>query len=182
MADSLAGSLLVAAPTLQDPNFLRTVVLVGVHNEEGAMGVVLNRPSEVSVADAVPQLQDAAGAEEAIYVGGPVQRTSIVLVAEFDDPGAAGVLVTGRIGFPPSDVEPEDLSDAVTRARVFAGYAGWGAGQLDAEVAEGDWIHQAALPEDVFTQTPEELWGSVLARKGGSYALLARMPLDPSLN
>jgi putative transcriptional regulator len=182
MADSLAGQLLVASPTLQDPNFLRTVVLVGVHNEEGAMGVVLNRPSEVTVSEAVPQLEDAAGGLEAVYVGGPVQRTSIVLVAEFADPDAAGLLVVGRIGFPPADVEPHDLAGAVGRARVFAGYAGWGAGQLDAEVAEGDWIEQSALAEDVFTEAPEELWSHVLSRKGGSYALLARMPLDPSVN
>jgi putative transcriptional regulator len=182
MAESLAGQLLVASPTLQDPNFMRTVVLVGVHSDEGAMGVVLNRPSEVTVAEAVPQLEDAAGGLEAVYVGGPVQRTSIVLVAEFADPDAAGLLLLGRIGFPPADVEPEDLADTVSRARVFAGYAGWAAGQLDAELAEGDWIEQSALPQDVFTDAPEDLWGQVLARKGGSYALLARMPLDPSVN
>jgi putative transcriptional regulator len=182
MEDSLAGQLLVASPVLQDPNFMRTVVLVGVHNVDGAMGVVLNRPSDVTVGEAVPQLEDAAGDLETVFVGGPVQRTSIVLLAEFDDPDAAGLLVVGRIGFPPTDAEPDALAGTVARARVFAGYAGWGAGQLDAEVAEGDWIEQPALAEDVFTEAPSELWGSVLARKGGSYALLARMPLDPSMN
>lgn len=182
MADSLAGRLLVASPSLQDPNFIRTVVLVAVHNDEGAMGVVLNRPSEVTVGEAVPQLEAAAGGLETVFVGGPVQRTSIVLLAEFDDPDAAGLLVLGRIGFPATDAEPDTLAGAVGRARVFAGYAGWGAGQLDAEVAEGDWIEQPAVAEDVFTEAPSELWSSVLERKGGSYALLARMPPDPSLN
>lgn len=182
MEDSLVGRLLVASPALQDPNFMRTVVLVGVHNEEGAMGVVLNRPSEVTVGEAVPELEEAAGGLETVFVGGPVQQTSIVLLAEFDEPEAAGLLVLDRVGFPPGDAQPDALADAVGRARVFAGYAGWGAGQLDGEIADGDWIEQPALAEDVFTDAPSELWGSVLVRKGGSYALLARMPLDPSVN
>jgi putative transcriptional regulator len=182
VTESLSGQLLVASPALQDPNFIRTVVLVGVHNDEGAMGVVLNRPSEVTVSEAVPQLEEATGALESVFVGGPVQRTSIVLLAEFEEPDDAGLLVLDRVGFPPSDAEPDELAGAVARARVFAGYAGWGAGQLDAELAEGDWIEQPALAEDVFTEAPAELWSTVLARKGGSYALLARMPLDPSVN
>src|SRR5580704_6665976 len=140
MAGSLAGRLLVAAPALQDPNFIRTVVLVGVHNDEGAMGVVLNRPSDVTVGEAVPSLEEAAGGLETVFVGGPVQRTSIVLLAEFDEPDAAGLLVVGRIGFPATDAEPDALAGTVARARVFAGYAGWGAGQLDAELDGGDWI------------------------------------------
>jgi putative transcriptional regulator len=182
MAESLAGQLLVASPTLLDPNFVRTVVLIGVHSDEGAMGVVLNRPAEVTVAEAVPQLASAVGELDPVFVGGPVQPSSIVYLAEFEDPSPAGLLVLGRIGFPAPEVELEDLSEMTIRGRVFAGYAGWGSGQLDAEVGDGDWISQAALPEDVFSETPEELWSGVLTRKGGSYALLARMPLDPSVN
>ena len=105
-----------------------------------------------------------------------------MLVAEFEDPDAAGLIVLGRIGFPASDTDPDDLAGATSRGRVFAGYAGWGAAQLDAEVANGDWIAQDALPEDVFTTEPEDLWSGVLTRKGGSYALVARMPPDPSVN
>ena len=75
-----------------------------------------------------------------------------------------------------------ELAEATARRRVFAGYAGWGEGQLDAEVDQGDWIAHTALPEDVFTDAPEDLWGAALARKGGSYALLARMPADPTVN
>ena len=182
MADSHAGQLLVASPALQDPNFLRTVVLLGVHGEDGAMGVVLNRPSAVTVAEAVPQLEDTAGPLEPLYVGGPVQPTSVVMLAEFEDPSTAGLLIAGRIGFPAADASAEALEGAVARTRVYAGYAGWAGGQLDAELADGDWILQAPLAEDVFTDTPEQLWSRVLARKGGSYALLARMPLDPSVN
>jgi putative transcriptional regulator len=146
------------------------------------MGVVLNRPSAVTVGEAVPQLEETIGEEEPVYVGGPVQPSSIVFLAEFLDPSPAGLLVFGRIGFPAPDAGIEELAEATARKRVFAGYAGWGEGQLDAEIEEGDWIAQAALPEDVFTDLPEELWSRVLTRKGGSYALIARMPSDPSVN
>jgi putative transcriptional regulator len=182
MTDSLAGQLLLASPTLVDPNFLRAVVLIGVHNDDGAMGVVLNRPSQVTVADAVPQLEDAVGGDEPVFVGGPVQPTSVVVLAEFEDPDPTALLVHEQIGFPASDMDLDSLSESTLRGRVFAGYAGWSGGQLDEELEHGDWIAQEPLAEDVFTEMPDELWSSVLTRKGGRYALLARMPLDPSLN
>jgi putative transcriptional regulator len=182
MSESLAGQLLLASPSLLDPNFARTVVLIGMHSEDGAMGVVLNRPSSVTVGEAVPQLEEVVGARETVYVGGPVQSSSVVFLAEFLEPSLAGMLVLGRIGFPAPDAGIEQLAQATARRRVFAGHAGWGQGQLDAEVAEGDWIAHPAQPQDVFTDVPEELWSSVLTRKGGSYALIARMPLDPSVN
>lgn len=182
MEESLAGQLLLASPALVDPNFRRTVVLIGVHNDGGAMGVVLNRPSQTIVSEALPELEHALDGDEPVYVGGPVQPTSVVVLAEFSDPSLAELLVLGRIGFPSPHAEMEELAGATTRARAFAGYAGWSEGQLDAEVAQGDWIAHPATPRDVFTSAPEELWSEVLARKGGSYALLARMPVDPSLN
>jgi len=182
MDESLAGQLLLASPSLRDPNFERSVVLIGVHSADGAMGIVLNRPSDVTVGEAAPQLEEAVSDSERVYVGGPVQPSSIVFLAEFLDPTPAGLLVLGRIGFPTPEAEIGELSQATERARVFAGFAGWGEGQLEAEIAEGDWIAQAALPDDVFTEVPERLWSDVLTRKGGSYALVARMPLDPSVN
>jgi putative transcriptional regulator len=182
MDESLSGQLLLAAPTLADPNFARSVVLIGVHNEDGAMGVILNRPSEVTVAEAVPQLIEAIDGGERVFVGGPVQPSSIVLLAEFADPEPAGLLVLGRIGFAAPEAELPDIQRATLRGRVFAGYAGWGSGQLEAEVDSGDWISQAALPDDVFAEDTDALWAGVLRRKGGSYALLARMPLDPTVN
>jgi putative transcriptional regulator len=182
MGESLAGQLLLASPALQDPNFMRTVVLVSLHSDEGAMGLVLNRPSAVTVSEAVPQLEQAVSDAERVYVGGPVQPTSVVFLVEFLDPAPAGLLVLGRIGFPAPDAAIEELVEVAGRGRVFAGYAGWGEGQLDAEIAQGDWIAHAALPEDVFTDFPEDLWSAVLTRKGGSYALIARMPPDPSVN
>jgi putative transcriptional regulator len=180
--ESLAGRLLVASTTLVDPNFARTVVLIGLHSEEGALGLVLNRPSTSTVASAVPQLDDLIDTGEPVFVGGPVQSTAVVMLAEFEEPEAAGLLVLGRIGLPAPEASLEQLALATTRRRVYAGYAGWAEGQLDAEIEAGDWIPQDALPDDVFSGEPEQLWSSVLERKGGQYALLARMPLDPSLN
>jgi putative transcriptional regulator len=180
--ESLAGQLLLASPSLLDPNFARSVVLIGVHNDDGAMGVVLNRPSSVTIGEAAPALADTLGEDEPLFVGGPVQANSIVFLGEFLDPSPAGLFVLGRIGFPAPEASIEDLMQATARRRVFSGYAGWGRGQLEQELAGEDWIAHRALPEDVFNEEPENLWASVLTRKGGSYALIARMPIDPSLN
>ncbi len=179
---SLAGRLLLASTSLQDPNFLRTVVLIGMHSEQGALGLVLNRPSAITVGDAVPALEQMMGEDEPVYVGGPVQPGAIVMLAEFLDPAAAGILVLGRIGLPAPEAPLNTLADATERRRVFAGYAGWGEGQLDAEFEQGDWIAVDPKPEDIFSEAPAELWSEVLIRKGGKYALIARMPLDPSVN
>lgn len=180
--ESLRGQLLVAAPSLLDPNFRRTVVLVGEHGEEGAMGVVLNRPSSVSVADAVPPLATLVEDGEPVHLGGPVQPRAIVVLGEFSDPGDAGAPVVGPVGFLPGEIEDADDVVGVTRARVFAGYAGWAAGQLEAELEESSWILEPAVPEDVFTSRPEALWSAVLRRKGGRYTVLALLPPDPSVN
>ena len=182
--ETLRGQLLVAAPSLEDPNFARTVVIVGEHNEEGALGVVLNRPSETEVAEAVPDLADLVEDGEIVHVGGPVQTSAVLVLAEFAEPEQAQQLVVGDVGFLAVDDEEEDdrIATALHRARVFAGYAGWGPGQLEAELAREDWIVVPALGEDVFSDDPEALWSRVLDRKGGQYRLLARMPLDPSVN
>ena len=182
--DSLRGHLLLAGAGLFDPNFRRTVILIGEHSEEGAMGVVLNRPSPIPVEEAVPPLADLAGLADGdglVYVGGPVQPDAIVVLADFDQPERAGVLVLGSIGFLPGDVEDDSVGE-LRRARVFAGYAGWGAGQLEDELAESSWIVERALPDDVFTHEPQTLWSEILRRKGGRFALLAHMPDDPRLN
>ena len=109
MDESLTGQLLLASPALRDPNFTRTVVLIGAHSQEGAMGVVLNRPSAVAIDDAVPQLSAAVDGDDRVFVGGPVQPESLVLLAEFVDPGPAGLLVLGRIGFPAPDADIEAM-------------------------------------------------------------------------
>jgi putative transcriptional regulator len=178
---SLKGHLLVAGPGLVDPNFRRAVVLVGEHSDEGAMGVVLNRPSETTVTEAVPELEALVEGAEFVHVGGPVQPSAIVILADFVEPDRAGVLVVDSVGFLPAEVEPDDLGE-LKQTRVFAGYAGWGPQQLDAELEEGSWIVEPALAEDVFTSSPDDLWSVVLRRKGGPFSVLALMPPDPTLN
>ncbi len=184
MHDSLRGQLLLSAPNLFDPNFRRTVLLIAEHTDQGAMGVVLNRPAEVTVGEAVPDLLWLALAgEEPVYAGGPVATDSVIVLAEFDNPELAAALVVGDVGFVPASTEDrEEIVSVVRRSRVFAGHAGWGPGQLDAELDENSWIVEPAMPEDAFADDPEALWGVVMRRKGDGYRLLAGMPEDPSRN
>ncbi len=179
---SLRGQLLIASATLLDPNFRRTVVLVAEHSDEGAMGVVLNRPSPVNAAEAVPILASLVGDDDLVHVGGPVQPGAVVALAEYDEPGPATALAFGDVGFVAADADAEALAGTLRRVRIYAGYAGWSPGQLEAELAEEAWIVEPALANDVFTDDAAGLWSAVLARKGGQFALLARMPLDPSVN
>jgi putative transcriptional regulator len=178
---SLQGHLLIAGPGLVDPSFWRTVVLVGEHTEEGALGVVLNRSSETTVEEALPELALLADDMGAVHLGGPVQPSAVVVLADFSDVEHAESLVLESVGFLPTEVDPAMLGE-LRRARVYVGYAGWGPGQLDDELEEGSWIVEPALPEDVFTSDPEGLWSDVLRRKGGPFAVLAAMPPDPSQN
>jgi putative transcriptional regulator len=178
--DSLRGQLLVASPGLLDPNFRRTVVLVTEHGDHGAAGLVLNRPSEASVEEIVPQLDWLAAPGEPVYIGGPVEQNAVLVLAEFEDPEQSPVQVFGDLGFVALDEEEEAAE--VRRRRIFAGYAGWGEQQLEAELARDDWILEPAVADDVFAEDGAELWRSVLRRKGGVFELVARMPEDPSVN
>jgi putative transcriptional regulator len=180
--ESVRGQLLIAGPPLLDPNFWRTVVLVVEHNDEGALGLVLNRPSETTVAEAVTELSELVDPDEHLYIGGPVQPSSVIVVAHFEDPDDAALLAFDDIGVLGTGSTPEELSVGVRAARAFVGHAGWGPGQLDAELERGDWILEGARAGDVFAAESRQLWSEVLTRKGGSYALVARMPPDPSLN
>jgi putative transcriptional regulator len=182
--DSLRGQLLLAAPALKDPNFDRAVVFIAEHSEDGAMGLVLNRPSDAPVAEAIPDLEWVADSgAEIVYVGGPVAPNGVTVLAEWDDPSQAVVLVDDDLGFVPGDADDTDaLAAAVSRARVYAGHAGWGPGQLEDEVAEEAWIVESPLREELFSDDAEGLWSAVLRRKGREFALLSTMPPDPSLN
>jgi putative transcriptional regulator len=178
---SLQGKLLIAAPTLLDPNFFRAVVLVVLDEDEGAMGLVLNRPAETAVAEAVPPLAELVAPDAPVFAGGPVEPEQAMVLGEFDDLDEAAALVFADVGFLPLDQET-GASGSPRRARVFAGHAGWGEGQLSSELAEEAWIVEPALPEDVFSDEPEGLWSAVLRRKGGHFAFLATMPPDPTVN
>jgi putative transcriptional regulator len=179
--ESLEGNLLIASPSLLDPNFKRTVVLITEHSDEGAAGLVINRPSPSAVTDLVPQLEPLVDDGEQVWVGGPVQPDAVLVLGEFVDPDEAAIPLFGALGFPALD-DPDEVVPVTTRRRVFAGYAGWGAGQLESEIERDDWILEPALADDPFTEAPEELWSDVLRRKGGVYELVARMPEDPSVN
>jgi putative transcriptional regulator len=181
--DSLRGALLVAAPSLLDPNFQRTVVLITEHTDEGAMGLVLNRPTDTTVAEAAPELSALTGPSELVHQGGPVQPRAVVVLAEFEDPDSAAHVVSGDIGFVRADADLEQTGDETRRGRVYAGYAGWGPGQLESELEDEGWIIvEDPLPAELFSPEPDGLWHDVLDRQGGHLALIARMPLDPSLN
>jgi putative transcriptional regulator len=172
--DFLSGKLLIASPALSD-FFERTVVLLIEHTEEGAMGLVLNRPSETMVAEAVPVFAGLGDDGEVVRVGGPVGPNSVVALGEFADPEESSRLVAGDVGV----IDP-DHSQSLLRLRVYAGHAGWGPGQLEAELEQEAWVIGDSDPEDPFSDA--DLWAEALARMGGKYALLSTMPVDPSLN
>jgi putative transcriptional regulator len=178
--DSLAGLLLISSPSLIDPNFRRTVVLMTHHDEEGAVGLVLSRPSQLAISEAVPDLGDLPYADEVVYIGGPVQPEAVVVLVDLDEPRDDAEPIVGDVAYMPPGVDPDELR--ASRARVFAGYSGWGPGQLEAEIDESAWIIAPAEPGDVFARDPDELWRTVLHRKGGMFSLIATMPFDPSLN
>jgi putative transcriptional regulator len=181
--ESLKGRLLIASPKIVDPNFRRTVVFMTEHGDDGAMGLILNRAAETTIGEAVPDLAWVSDPGAVVHVGGPVAATAVIVLAEFDDPALSALLVDGDLGFVPAEIEDTDaFSTTLRRARVFAGHAGWGAGQLESELEDDSWIVEPAARDDVFTQRPDELWSDVLRRKGREYALLATMPMDPSLN
>lgn len=179
--DSLRGSLLISSGGLYDPNFRHTVVLIGEHNADGALGVVLNRALDLAVEEALPPLSKLVPPGESLFQGGPVQPESAVLLAELTDPQLVDVLVFGSVGFLVGDV-PADIHSNILRARVFVGYAGWAPGQLEAEMATDSWILEPARVDDVFTDQPDLLWSKVLERKGPEFRRLSRMPYDPSMN
>lgn len=180
--ESQRGQLLIAGPGLLDPNFWRTVVLVVEHSDEGAFGLVLNRVSETSVGEAVPELEELVDSDESLFIGGPVQPSGVIVLGHFEDPGDAALLAFDDVGVLATGESTESLSVGLRSSRAFVGHAGWGPAQLDAELERGDWILEPARFDDAFCSDPTALWAGVLARKGGSYALVARMPPDPSLN
>ena len=178
--DFLQGKLLVSSPSLIDPNFRKTVVLIAHHDEEGALGLVLSRPSDVAAVEAVPVLDGLPGADDPVFVGGPVQPEAFMLLAEFEVVDEAAAPIIDGLGFMPADAEPGDL--AIKRLRLFAGYSGWGSGQLEDELEDDSWIVVDAAADDAFADDPDVLWRTVLQRKGGAFSLMENMPFDPGLN
>ncbi|MEV4438365.1 YqgE/AlgH family protein [Streptomyces sp. NPDC049577] len=191
---SLTGRLLVATPALTDPNFDRAVVLLLDHDEEGSLGVVLNRPTPVGVADILESWAALTGEPGVVFQGGPVSLDSAlgvgVVPGENHDHGAAegrqGPLgwrrVHGAIGLVDLEAPPELLATELGSLRIFAGYAGWGPGQLEDELVEGAWYVVESEPGDVSSPDPRRLWRAVLRRQRNELAMVATYPDDPSLN
>jgi putative transcriptional regulator len=179
--DSLRGKLLIAGGGLYDDSFRQTVVLIGAHGDEGAAGVILNRPLDVPVRAGVPSLAELTGADAPLFEGGPVEPAEAVLLAAVADPGILEVPIFDSVGFLTGDV-PADAGATIRHARVFLGHAGWGPGQLEAELRAKAWIVEPATEDDVFTADPRSLWRRILQRKGPRFANLARVPYDPRTN
>ena len=209
-ASPLEGRLLVATPNLGDPNFERTVVLVLEHGDEGALGVVLNRPSELDVAEPLPEWARAAAHPPVVFIGGPVAPGAAVCLARLasaaradgwqpilgpsgpgsgmEGPSGPGSGMEGPsgpgslVGMLDLDSDPDEAIPRLQDIRVFAGYAGWGPGQLEGEIAAGGWFVVDADAADPLSPAPQDLWPTVLRRQRGTLALFATYPDDPSMN
>lgn len=184
MDEWLTGKLLVATPALEDPNFDRVVILVLDHDEDGALGVVLNRASEVPVDDALERWVDLAAQPRVVFGGGPVEPTAVVALGRAVDgaPPDGTTTVLERIRLVDLDTDPVIAAADLEHVRVFAGYAGWAPGQLEDEVLQGAWFPVDGTAGDVFTDAPDQLWRDVLRRQPDELKLLATFPDDPSMN
>jgi putative transcriptional regulator len=190
--DLLRGRLLVASPLLTAPPFLRTVIAVLDHNSDGALGVVLNRPTDASLGEVLPAVADLGTAPAVIYTGGPVEPSAAIGLGLVDANQRDNELVgTGTAAWRPVDpplvtvdldADPALLAASLRRLRVFAGYAGWTSGQLEAEIAAGAWYVVDAAELDPFDATPDGLWSAVLRRQPWPLSAVAVAPIDPRLN
>jgi putative transcriptional regulator len=185
----MTGQLLVASPALADPNFERSVVFVVDHDEDGALGVVLNRPTVVDVGAILPPWEGRTAAPGVVFRGGPVGQDSALGLAHLARPSADGDdepvgfrRVHGALGLVDLDAPPEIISAELSAMRVYAGYAGWAPGQLEDEVAQGSWFVVDCVIDDLFNAEPKQLWRAVLRRQVGALALVATFPEDPSHN
>jgi len=177
------GRLLVATPILDDPSFWRTVVLLCSHDDEGSLGLVLNRPLESAVLDLVPEWRSFVASPQVVFSGGPVDELQGFALGRsdrvYEEPWWQPI--TPGVGMLGSEGDPTTI-EGVEHLRIFAGYAGWGGGQLEEELGEEAWFVVDPRPEDVFSPHPERLWHEVLARQRGELRLYAHFPPDPRYN
>lgn len=181
----------MATPRLEDPNFRRSVVLILEHDRVGGtLGVVLNRPSDISVTQVLPTWDSLVSGPPVLFQGGPVQTDSALALAAVPSGGeplgwrrlATRIPAVSRLGTVDLDAPPEILAGEIAQMRIFAGYAGWTPGQLEAEIAEGAWYVVDAEPGDTFFADPESLWRTVLRRQPSELAFVATCPDDPTMN
>jgi putative transcriptional regulator len=183
--NNATGKLLVATPRTGGKVFRRSVVLVLQHDDDGAQGVVLNRPLNAPVSAVLPPWQDYVTDPPNVFQGGPVALDSALGLATVpgDQSQPAGVRrLFGGLGLVDLDVPPLEVMPGVAGLRIFAGYAGWSEGQLEEEIRDGGWYVVESEARDAFTPEPETLWATVLRRQRGSLALVASLPEDPTMN
>src|SRR5581483_1640798 len=183
---STKGRLLVATPMLGDPNFERTVIFMLEDNEEGALGLVLNRPSPLEVREPLPDWAGHVAAPPVVFVGGPVSRNSVIALAarlpSATLPADVWTGIDGAVGVLDLTSDADLVAGELATVRVFAGYAGWGEAQLRSEIDQGAWFVVDALPTDPFTEDPERLWRDVLRRQPMPLRQFANYPTDLSAN
>ena len=172
----------MATPPLEDPNFDRTVVHMIDHGDDGAVGVVINRPTEVLPSDPIDRWAHLAAAPAVLFDGGPVERQALIGLAEVDGDDDAWTHVNDDLASVDLSLDPALVSNQVRRLRVFRGYSGWSPGQLEAEIEQGAWIVVSSSLDDVFSPEPHRLWRAVLRRQGGRIAWIANAPDDLSAN
>ena len=180
------GRLLIATPPLEDPNFDRTVIYVLEHHDEGALGLVLNRPSPEELGDALRAWAELQSDPSLVFVGGPVEPDALIAIARMREPRTEIdehlAPLSGDLASADLAADPEDVIPSITALRVFRGYAGWGPGQLEGEIEAGAWLVLDPEPSDLFTEDPDELWRIVLRRQPGRLAWLADAPDDLEAN
>jgi putative transcriptional regulator len=179
------GSLLIASATLVDPNFARCVLLILDSNDDGSLGVILNQPSETPVDEVLAAWRDVVNPHGVFFRGGPVELNAALAlgsVVSADDPPVGWRQVFGPLGMVDLDSSPDDFLGRISGLRIYAGYAGWGAGQLDDEIAEGSWHVVPARSTDLFSGNPDRLWREILRRQPPPLSMLATLPEDVTLN
>jgi putative transcriptional regulator len=183
---STKGRLLVATPPLADPNFDRTVVFMLEHTDDGAVGVVLNRPTGDALPDGIDRWEDRLDAPGVLFEGGPVELDALIALGRVEadtvDEDDAWTTVVGDIASIDLALDPALVAGPMQQLRVFRGYSGWGPQQLDAELSEGAWMVLPAETGDVFSHEPDGLWRAVIRRQGGRIAWVANAPDDLSSN
>lgn len=182
-----AGTVLLASTDLLEPTFRRSVIYIVEHNDDGTLGVVLNRPSETAVYNVLPQWAKLAAKPKSMFIGGPVKRDAALCLATLrvgiDVSTVPGLRhVQGRIAMVDLDADPEVIEPAVEGVRIYAGYSGWSLGQLDGEIERDDWIVLSGLPSDVLVEPRVDLWARVLRRQPLPMSLLATHPIDVGRN
>ena len=184
MVDLVKGKLLVATPELEDPNFFRAVVLVLDHTDEGALGVVLNRPTAAALADPLPEWAPLAPEPAVVFVGGPVQPEAAIGIGRRSGSGEPDgfAALFGELGTVDLERSPAAVAPPIDRVRVFAGYSGWGPGQLEGELAADGWFVVEVDRADPWSDAPTEMWRSVLRRQRGQLRVFADFPMDPQAN